>query len=151
MVQEEREIDRLSNPRPIRIDARVIAATHRNLEDRIAAGSFREDLFYRLNVFPIRVPPLRERVEDIPLLVWRFVDEFAKTFGKPIDAIPRGNMAALQQYSWPGNIRELRNVVERAMIEATGPRLTIGVPAAAPASEKRSAKLSDVEKTHIRT
>jgi transcriptional regulator with GAF, ATPase, and Fis domain len=150
-VIEERQIERLGSPKSITVNTRIVAATHRDLERCIAEGTFREDLFYRLNVFPIRVPPLRERVEDIPMLVWRFVDEFAKTFGKPIDAIPRENMAALQQYSWPGNIRELRNVVERAMIGATGPRLTIGVPAAAAASEKRSAKLSDVEKTHIRT
>ena len=86
----------------------------------MAAGTFREDLFYRLNVFPIRVPPLRERLEDIPLLVWRFVEEFSNAFAKPIDAIARENMAALQHYSWPGNIRELRNVVERAMIVARG-------------------------------
>ena len=110
------------------MDVRIIAATHRNLEQRIAEGTFREDLFYRLNVFPIRVPPLRERAEDIPLLVWRFVDEFSKSFGKRIDAITEENMAALQQYAWPGNIRELRNVVERAMIVAAGPQLTIALP-----------------------
>ena len=120
-VLEERQIERLGSPKPIRVDTRIIAATHRNLEQRIAEGAFREDLFYRLNVFPIQVPPLRERVDDIPLLVWRFVEEFSRTFGKRIDAIPRENMAALQQYAWPGNIRELRNVVERAMIVATSP------------------------------
>ena len=81
-VLEERQIERLGSPKPIRVDTRIIAATHRNLERRIAEGAFREDLFYRLNVFPIQVPPLRERVEDIPLLVWRFVEEFSKAFGK---------------------------------------------------------------------
>jgi transcriptional regulator with GAF, ATPase, and Fis domain len=140
----------LGSPQPIHIDVRIIAATHRNLEELIAAGTFREDLFYRLNVFPIRVPPLRERIEDIPPLVWRFVEEFAKAFGKRIDSITKDNLAALQHYPWPGNIRELRNVVERAMIAAAGPRLTIGVPHASTAAIKRSPKLVDVEKEHIR-
>jgi formate hydrogenlyase transcriptional activator len=111
---------------------------------------FREDLFYRLNVFPIDVPPLRDRPDDIPLLVWRFIDEFMKTFGKRIEAVPRDNMAALQRYSWPGNIRELRNVVERAMILATGPRLTIALPTPSHRAGKVSLKLTDVEKEHIR-
>jgi PAS domain S-box-containing protein len=149
-VLEERQIERLGSPKGIHVDVRVIAATHRNLEQRIEEGSFREDLYYRLNVFPIQVPPLRERVDDIPLLVWRFVDEFSRAFGKRIDAIPRENMAALQRYSWPGNIRELRNVVERAMIIATGSRLTIAVPSASVASAKRSDVLVDIEKDHIR-
>jgi formate hydrogenlyase transcriptional activator len=150
-VLEERQIERLGSPKPIHVDVRVIAATHRNLEQRIAAGTFREDLYYRLNVFPIQVPALRERVEDIPLLVWRFVEEFSRTFGKRIEAIPRETMAALQQHAWPGNIRELRNVVERAMIVATGPRLTIALPATKMASGKRGVKLVDVEEEHIRT
>jgi PAS domain S-box-containing protein len=150
-VLEERQIERLGSPKGILVDVRIVAATHRNLEQRIAEGAFREDLFYRLNVFPIQVPPLRERVEDIPLLVWRFVDEFSKAFGKRIDAIPRDNMLALQRYAWPGNIRELRNIVERAMILASGPRLTIALPAPSGASGKRSLKLADVEKEHIRS
>ena len=149
-VLEEHQIERLGNPRPIRVDTRIIAATHRNLEQRITDGTFREDLFYRLNVFPIQVPPLRERIEDIPLLVQRFVEEFSKTFAKRIDTIDKDNLAALQLYSWPGNIRELRNVVERAMITATGRRLTIPVPQSSAAAAKRSPKLADVEKEHIR-
>ena len=92
-VLEERQIERLGSPKSVQVDVRIVAATHRNLEQRIAEDTFREDLFYRLNVFPIRVPPLRERTEDIPLLVWRFVDEFSKSFGKRIDAISRENMA----------------------------------------------------------
>ena len=124
-VLEERQIERLGSPKAVGVDVRIITATHRNLEQRIATDAFRQDLYYRLNVFPIDVPPLRERVEDIPLLVWRFVDEFSKSFGKRIDAISRKNMEALQRYSWPGNIRELRNVVERAMIVAVGHHLTI--------------------------
>jgi formate hydrogenlyase transcriptional activator len=151
-VLEERQIERLGSPKGIHVDVRIIAATHRNLEQRIVEEAFREDLFYRLNVFPIRVPPLRERLEDIPLLVWRFVEEFSRTFGKRIDAIPTENMEALQRYSWPGNIRELRNVVERAMIVAIGTRLTITVPMPkARAGEKGSVKLADVEKDHIRS
>ncbi len=106
-VLEERQIERLGSPQPIRVDTRIIAATHRDLEQLIAAGTFREDLYYRLCVFPIRVPPLRERAGDIPLLVWRFVEEFATAFGKQVDSISKDDMAALQQYSWPGNIREL--------------------------------------------
>ncbi|MGH9146529.1 MAG: helix-turn-helix domain-containing protein, partial [Vicinamibacterales bacterium] len=107
--------------------------------------------YYRLNVFPIEVPPLRERGEDIPLLVWRFVEEFSKAFGKPIDAIPPENMSALQDYGWPGNIRELRNVVERAMIVTTGRRLIIPVPATTTVQSRSSSdKLTDVETGHIR-
>ncbi len=150
-VLEERQIERLGSPKPIRVDTRIIAATHRNLEQLIAEGKFREDLFYRLNVFPIRVAPLRERTEDIPLLVWRFVEEFSKAFAKPIDTIARENMAALQRYAWPGNIRELRNVVERAMIAAQGPSLTIALPAPAALHGKRTERLSDIEKEHIRS
>jgi transcriptional regulator with GAF, ATPase, and Fis domain len=148
-VLEERQIERLGSPKGVHVDVRIIAATHRNLEKRIGEGAFREDLFYRLNVFPIEVPPLRDRAEDIPLLVWRFVDEFAKMFGKRIDAISREDMAVLQRYSWPGNIRELRNVVERAMIVTTSTHLSIPLPSVSRPAEKRSLKLTDVEKEHI--
>jgi PAS domain S-box-containing protein len=149
-VLEERQIERLGSPKPIHVDVRIIAATHRNLPQRIAEGSFRDDLFYRLNVFPIEVPPLRDRVEDIPLLIWRFVEEFSQMFGKRIDAISKDSMTALQQYSWPGNIRELRNVVERAMILATGRRLSLPLPVAtAGSAAKRAVKLVDLEKEHI--
>ena len=149
-VLEERRIERLGNPKSIEVNVRIVAATHRDLEQRIADGTFREDLFYRLNVFPIRVPPLRERAEDIPLLVWRFVDQYSKLLGKRIDTIPADNMVRLQEYAWPGNIRELRNVVERAMIVATGSQLTIPVPTGTPAARQCSSKLIDVQKEHIR-
>jgi PAS domain S-box-containing protein len=148
-VLEERTIERLGNPRPISVNTRIIAATHRNLEQLTAEGTFREDLYYRLNVFPIEVPPLRMRVEDIPLLLWRFVEEFSKSFGRRIDTIERDNIAALQAYPWPGNIRELRNVVERAMIATTGRRLTIALPQTSTPS-RRGPKLAEVEKEHIR-
>src|SRR5262245_7882898 len=113
-VIEERQIERLGSVKSIPVNTRIIAATHRSLEQRIEDGVFRADLFYRLNVFPLRVPPLRERVDDIPLLVWRFIEEFSKTFGKQIDEVPADTMAALKRYSWPGKIRALRNAVERA-------------------------------------
>ena len=131
-VLEEHQIERLGSPRPIAIDTRIIAATHRNLEQRIAEGAFREDLYYRLNVFPIHIPPLRERLDDIPPLVWRFVEEFSKAFAKRIETIDKESLAALQHYRWPGNIRELRNVVERAMISASSRRLTIPPPPPSP-------------------
>jgi PAS domain S-box-containing protein len=148
-VLEEGTIERLGSPRPIAIHTRIIAATHRNLEQRVQDGSFREDLYYRLNVFPLHVPPLRDRAEDIPLLVWRFVEEFSKAFGKRVDSIDKDSLAALQQYHWPGNIRELRNTVERAMIVTTSRRLTIPLPHPT-AAPKRSTKLVDVEREHIR-
>ena len=151
-VLEERQFERLGNPKPIRVDTRVIAATHRTLEQRIAAGDFREDLFYRLNVFPIRIPPLRDRLDDIPALVWRFVGEFSRAFDKRIDHVAPEDMAALARYRWPGNIRELRNVVERAMIVATGPKLRIPLPqVSSAATNMQSQKLADVQRNHIRS
>ena len=149
-VLEDRQIERLGSPRGIRVDTRIVAATHRNLEQRVVEGAFRDDLFYRLNVFPIEVPPLRERVSDIPQLVWHFVEEFNHAFGRRVATIPQENMNALQRHSWPGNIRELRNVVERAMIVSKGTQLTIPVPAPSGPMAKHSIKLADVEKEHIR-
>jgi formate hydrogenlyase transcriptional activator len=149
-VLEERQIERLGNPKPIRVDTRIIAATHRDLEAAVPEGTFREDLFYRLNVFPIRLPSLRERVEDIPLLVWRYVTEFSATFGKKIETITSQTMAALQRYPWPGNVRELRNVVERAMIKSRGGELPIELPRPVLSSVNRSERLVDVETEHMR-
>jgi formate hydrogenlyase transcriptional activator len=148
-VLEDRQIERLGNPKSIPVNVRIVAATHRDLEERVAAGSFRSDLFYRLNVFPIHVPPLRERAEDIPELVWHFITEFSGQFGKRIDSIAPATMAQLTQYPWPGNIRELRNVVERAMVVASGPQLTFRIPSAVSRGDSRSAKLADVQKAHI--
>ena len=115
-VVQDHVVERLGSAHSIKVDVRIIAATNRNLADAVAARTFREDLYYRLNVFPITVPPLRERVEDIPALVWAFVEEFSKSFGKDIRTIAKEDMAALQRYAWPGNIRELRNAIEYAMI-----------------------------------
>ena len=127
-VLEERQFERLGSSRPIKVDTRILAATHRDLEQAVTEGTFREDLFYRLNVFPIRMPALRERIEDIPLLVWRYVHEFSAAFGKRIETITSETMDALRQYPWPGNVRELRNVVERAMISSRGSELAIELP-----------------------
>jgi formate hydrogenlyase transcriptional activator len=150
-VLEDRQIERLGSSKATRIDTRIIAATHRDLEKRIAADLFREDLYYRLNVFPIQVPPLRERTEDIPMLVWRFVEDFSAASGKRIESIAKDNIEMLQRYHWPGNVRELRNLVERAVICANGPRLTIALPqSGAAAAARRSVRLFDVEKEHIK-
>jgi formate hydrogenlyase transcriptional activator len=124
-VLQEGEFERLGGSKTIRVDARVVAATNRNLEQAVKEGRFREDLFYRLNVFPIEVPPLRERREDIAMLSWTFVKEFSNSMGKPIDEIADESMLALQGYHWPGNVRELRNLIERAMILEHGRTLNI--------------------------
>jgi PAS domain S-box-containing protein len=151
-VLQERVIERLGSTQTIKVDVRIIAATHRNLEKAVQEGQFREDLFYRLNVFPIVVPPLRERIEDIPGLVWAFVDEFSRLFGKTIDSISRESMRELQSYAWPGNVRELRNVIERAVILATGRQLEVSTPArAASATPSTAMTLSAVEVEHIRS
>jgi transcriptional regulator with GAF, ATPase, and Fis domain len=129
---------------------RVIAATNRDLERAVAEGRFREDLYYRLNVFPITVPPLRDRLEDIPVLLRAFVDECAKAMGKRIESISKDQITMLQRYPWPGNVRELRNVVERAVILSRGRRLAIEPPRAGSTSHRRSVRLDDVEREHIR-
>jgi transcriptional regulator with GAF, ATPase, and Fis domain len=148
-VLEDKQIERLGSTKATKVNTRIIAATHRDLEKRIRADAFREDLYYRLNVFPIRVPPLRERIEDIPLLVWRFVEEFSKAFGKRIESIRKDNIEMLQRYPWPGNVRELRNLVERAVIGACGPRLTIALPPGS--AERDSVRLVDVEREHVKS
>jgi formate hydrogenlyase transcriptional activator len=127
-VLQERVIERLGSTQPIKVDVRIIAATHRDLEQAVHDGTFREDLFYRLNVFPICVPPLRERIADIPGLVWAFVDELSRAFGKTITSIAPASMQELQRYPWPGNVRELRNVIERAVILATTEHLVVPMP-----------------------
>jgi DNA-binding NtrC family response regulator len=115
-VLQEREFERVGGTEVLQCDVRVIAATNRDLRSAIAAGSFRNDLFYRLNVFPIELPPLRERKEDIPILVNYFVNRYAQRAGKKIDTIRKKSIEALQEYSWPGNVRELQNVIERSLI-----------------------------------
>ncbi len=124
-ILQEREFERLGSSRTLRTDARLLAATNRDLEAMVEAGTFRADLFYRLNVFPIHVPPLRERTEDIPLLVRHFVQQLGRKTRKKVETIPSETMAALQRYDWPGNIRELQNLLERALILSTGPVLHV--------------------------
>ncbi len=124
-VLQEREFERIGGSQRIRVDVRVIAATNRNLGDAIAEGRFREDLFYRLNVFPIEVPPLRQRTEDIPLLVRYFIDRYARKAGKSIPKVNRQALHRLQSYPWPGNVRELQNVIERSVIVCESDEFTV--------------------------
>ena len=148
---QEREIERLGSTRTIRVDFRLIAATNRDLEEMVANREFRADLYYRLNVFPIRIPPLRERREDIPLLVHYFAQRYAKRLRRPIESISRESMEMLCRWTWPGNVRELQNVIERGVILSQGPTLTIprsefetpSPPTSAPVT------LEDAERDHI--
>jgi formate hydrogenlyase transcriptional activator len=126
-VLQEREFERLGSSRTLRTDARLIAATNRDLEAMVSEQKFRSDLFFRLNVFPVQLPPLREREGDIPLLVRQFAQQFSRRMNKMIETIPSATMDALSRYHWPGNIRELQNVIERAVIISTGPVLSIDV------------------------
>ena len=148
-VLESGEFERLGSPRTVKVDVRIISATNRDLARVVSEGGFREDLYYRLNVFQITVPPLRERREDILPLVWSFVQEFSKRMGKRIESIPQKDVEALQAYPWPGNVRELRNVTERAMIITTGPVLHLDVPKIAQSGADQSGTLEEVEKRHI--
>ncbi len=125
-VLQEGEFERIGNPKTIKVNVRIIAATNRDLEKEIKAGKFREDLFYRLNVFPIYIPPLRERKEDIPLLVNHFVNEQSAKIGRKIEIISQPVMEMLKKYNWPGNVRELQNIIERAVITSRGKTLTLG-------------------------
>ena len=124
-VLQDQEFERLGSPRTLRTDARLIAATNRDLTAMVEAQTFRADLFYRVNVFPVQVPPLRERPDDIPLLVRHFVQQFARRLHKTIETIPTDTMQAFLQYPWPGNIRELQNILERAVILSPGPVLQV--------------------------
>jgi transcriptional regulator with GAF, ATPase, and Fis domain len=149
-VLETGEFERLGSPRTVKVDVRLIAATNRDLLEEVGKGRFREDLYYRLNVFPIRVPPLRERAEDIPLLVWTFVEEFSSRMGKKITQVPRRTMEALQRQAWPGNVRELRNVIEHAAILATGDTLRVPlVEAAGATAASAQPTLADSERELI--
>ncbi len=124
-VLQEREIERLGSTHPITVDVRVVAATNRDLEAAVERGGFRQDLFYRLNVFPIRIPPLRERLDDIPVLAQYLIERYAKQAGKSIRTISKQTLELLQAYDWPGNVRELQNVIERAVILCEGETFAI--------------------------
>ena len=149
-VLQEGKFERLGSSKTIRSDARIIASTNRDLVKAVRDGRFREDLYYRLNVFSINVPPLRDRIEDLPLLVWTFVKEFTRTMGKTIEKIPQKDIDRLQQYMWPGNIRELKNLVENAMIISNSKTLRLHVPIDPMVKINTDLKLADVERKHIR-
>ena len=155
-VLQEQEFERLGSARTTRVDVRLVAATNVDLMQRVAEGQFRSDLYYRLNVFPLTIPPLRERREDIPLLVRYFAQKYARRMKKPIDSIPVKSMAALSEYDWPGNIRELENYIERAVILSRGSELQIAMsnlkaranlPSVTPANGM--ATLESAEREHI--
>jgi transcriptional regulator with GAF, ATPase, and Fis domain len=148
-VLESGEFERLGGPRTVKVDVRIISATNCDLTRVVSEGGFREDLYYRLNVFQITVPPLRERREDILPLVWSFVKEFSERMGKRIESIPQKAVEALQTYPWPGNVRELRNITERAMILTTGPVLHLEVPRLVQSGANHRGTLEEVEKKHI--
>ena len=154
-VLQEREFERLGSAKTVRVDVRVVAATNRDLERMVEEGEFRSDLFYRLNVFPITMPPLRDRADDIPALARHFAALCARRMGRPVPAIPAAAMQALQQWQWPGNIRELQNVIERAVILTTGPTLQLPLQDLQPKSRrgtsgpKPAATLKDAERDAI--
>jgi formate hydrogenlyase transcriptional activator len=146
---ESGEFERLGSTKTIRVDVRVIAATHRDLAEEVKKGTFREDLYYRLNVFPIEVPPLRRRSEDIPLLVQVFIKEFNKKMGKNVQSVSKKALGQLQAYAWPGNVRELRNVIEHAVILSKGEILTLEMPKMSIEPSAPLPSLEDNAKQHI--
>jgi formate hydrogenlyase transcriptional activator len=148
-VLQEGEFQRLGSPKTHRVNVRVIAATNRDLAGEVRKGRFREDLYYRLKVFPIEIPPLRERVEDIPLLVFAFMEEFSTRMGKKITKVPRKAMEALQRHSWPGNIRELRNVIEHSVILSSGDMLKLSFLGDSPTRDAQVVTLAEAEREHI--
>src|SRR5438128_2792747 len=151
-VLQEQEFERLGSTRTQRVDVRLVAATNRNLEQMVGNKQFREDLYFRLNVFPIRIPPLRERVGDIPPLVRHYVDKYAQRMHKHIETIPGEAMKALCRYSWPGNIRELQNLIERAVILTPGSILQIPInelQPSGPIGTPVAGTLEDVERQPI--
>ena len=148
-VLQEGEFERVGSSEARRVDVRVVAATHHDLDAAVKEGRFRPDLYYRLNVFPIALPPLRERTDDIPRLVWFFVNRRQRALNRKFTCIPPSVMAALQQHSWPGNVRELENVVERAMIHSTGETLLLDEGPRLWASPVEGTTLESVERRHI--
>ena len=148
-VLQEREFDRIGGKSSIKVDVRVLAATNRDLLKEVHDKRFREDLYYRLSVFPIHLPPLRERAGDLPLLTRFLIDRFSARFGRRIDGVSAATMLRLQAYPWPGNVRELENVIERAMILADRPMLEITLAGEATAEAPAVSTLEDVERAHI--
>jgi transcriptional regulator with GAF, ATPase, and Fis domain len=160
-VLQEREFERVGGSKTLETDVRLIAATNRDLVARVADGSFREDLYYRLHVFPIRIPPLRERASDVPLLASYFVERVARQLGKPAPRIGAADLERLARYTWPGNVRELASIIERAVILSHGPELDLSfeaLPASAsaaatplpPAGMPPPLPLEEIQRRHIR-
>ncbi len=150
-VLQDGEFERLGSTKTVRVNARVVAASNRDLAQAVREGRFRDDLYYRLNVFPITIPSLRERREDIPPLVWWFVQALGEATGRTIEAVPRKTMEALQAYAWPGNVRELRNVIERALITTQGPTLHIEIPGQPACNGLGDTTLAGVQRRHIQS
>jgi formate hydrogenlyase transcriptional activator len=151
-VLQEQELERLGSTRTMRVDFRLIAATNRNLAQMVEQGQFRRDLYYRLNVFPIEIPALRDRLEDIPVLAWHFARKFAQRMNKQIQKIRAEDMEALTQYDWPGNVRELQNLMERSVILSSGPVLHLPVPYLSRTARNTAPKmrtLAEAEREHI--
>jgi formate hydrogenlyase transcriptional activator len=150
-VLQEREFERLGSTRTIRVDFRLVAATNRNLLEMVGHGQFRRDLYYRLSVFPIEIPPLRDRTDDIPVLAWHFVNKYARRMNKRIERILPEDMEALVNHGWPGNVRELQNVVERSVVVSTGTTLALSRPTETKQMESRPASptLAEAERELI--
>jgi PAS domain S-box-containing protein len=150
-VLEEGCFERVGSAKTLKADVRIIAATNRDLARAVREGKFRKDLYFRLNVFPIVIPPLRERSEDIPLLIWAFVREYEKKIGRQIDSIPRESMEAMQSYRWPGNVRELKNVIEHGMIVSTDKTLAVRLPQLDFLEAAGASDLESVQRKHVLT
>jgi DNA-binding NtrC family response regulator len=148
-VLQNGEFERVGSVSTIKVNVRIVAATNRNLAEEIRLGKFRQDLFYRMSVFPIKAPPLREHPEDIPLLINSLMEEFAKRMGKSIHSVPRKTMEDLQRHSWPGNVRELRNLIEQAFIISSGETLRVQLPREAAGEPPGTLTADDMERQHI--
>jgi transcriptional regulator with GAF, ATPase, and Fis domain len=148
-VPEEGHFERLGSNKTVKVDVRIIAGTNRDLVKMVHEGSFRRDLYYRLNVFPIRVPNLHKRIEDLEQLVWAFVNEYGKRMGKRVELIPRKSIEALKRCPWRGNIRELRNVIEQSIIITKGSTLNVQLTGSQDQIENKAMLLKDVERNHI--
>lgn len=148
-VLDDGEFERLGNAHSVKVDVRIVAATNRDLDKMVREGTFRSDLYYRLNVYPVQVPPLRERTEDIPDMIWSFIKGFCKTMGRNVTHIPQKNLNAMMSYSWPGNIRELKNVVENAMISNQGSTLFLEAPERSLSHGQENLSFEGAERAHI--
>jgi transcriptional regulator with GAF, ATPase, and Fis domain len=152
-VLETGEFERLGSPKTLRVSVRIVAATNRDLAVAAAAGTFRKDLYYRLSVFPIPIPPLRERREDVPALAWAIATELGEKMGRRVEAIPADVIERLRRHAWPGNVREMRNLIERALILGAGTTLDIPLPADALAEAGSTTRppmtLEEAERHHI--